>query len=53
MSLADCLRKLPHFTEDERREILAGQEIRESFLEMLDEAVEEIVASYAVEKTAA
>jgi len=24
MSLADCLRKLPHFTEDERREILAG-----------------------------
>ena len=30
----------------QRREILAGQDIRESFLEMLDETIEEIVAAY-------
>jgi preprotein translocase subunit SecA len=49
----DVMNKQREVIYSQRREILAGQEIRESFLEMLDETIEEIVASYAIEKTPA
>jgi preprotein translocase subunit SecA len=49
----DVMNKQREVIYTQRREILAGQEIRESFQEMLDETVEEIVASYAVEKSPA
>ena len=49
----DVMNKQREVIYTQRREILAGKEIRESFLEMLDETIEEIVASYAIEKTPA
>jgi len=49
----DVMNKQREVIYSQRREILAGQEIRESFLEMLDESIEDIIASYAIEKTAA
>ena len=49
----DVMNKQREVIYTQRREILAGQEIRESFLEMLDETLEEIVAGYAIEKTPA
>jgi preprotein translocase subunit SecA len=49
----DVMNKQREVIYTQRREILAGQEIRESFLEMLDETIEEIVASYAIDKTPA
>jgi len=49
----DVMNKQREVIYTQRREILAGQEIRESFLEMLDETIEEIVAAYAIEKTPA
>jgi preprotein translocase subunit SecA len=49
----DVMNKQREVIYTQRREILAGQEIRESFLEMLDETIEEIVGSYAIEKTPA
>ncbi|MBC8017154.1 MAG: preprotein translocase subunit SecA, partial [Verrucomicrobia bacterium] len=49
----DVMNKQREVIYSQRREILAGQEIRDSFLEMLDETIEEIVASYAIEKTSA
>jgi preprotein translocase subunit SecA len=49
----DVMNKQREVIYTQRREILAGQDIRDSFLEMLDEAVEEIVAGYAVEKSPA
>jgi preprotein translocase subunit SecA len=49
----DVMNKQREVIYSQRREILAGQEIRESFLEMLDEAVEDIVDAYAIEKTPA
>ena len=49
----DVMNKQREVIYTQRREILAGQEIRESFLEMLDETIEEIVAGYTIEKTPA
>jgi len=49
----DVMNKQREVIYTQRREILAGQAIRESFLEMLDETIEEIVTGYAIEKTAA
>ena len=49
----DVMNKQREVIYTQRREILAGKEIRESFLEMLDETIEEIVASYAIDKTSA
>jgi len=49
----DVMNKQREVIYTQRREILAGQDIRESFMEMLDETIEEIVASYCIEKTAA
>ncbi len=49
----DVMNKQREVIYSQRREILAGQEIRESFLEMLDESIEDIIATYAIEKTAA
>ncbi|BCS53099.1 preprotein translocase subunit SecA [Geobacter sp. SVR] len=49
----DVMNKQREVIYTQRREILAGQEIRESFLEMLDETVEEIVASYCPDKVSA
>ncbi len=49
----DVMNKQREVIYTQRREILAGQAIRESFLEMLDETIEDIVATYAIEKTPA
>lgn len=49
----DVMNKQREVIYTQRKEILAGQEIRESFMEMLDETVDEIVATYCIEKTAA
>ena len=46
----DVMNKQREVIYTQRREILAGQDIRESFLEMLDETVEDIAAAYAIEK---
>ncbi|NVN91177.1 MAG: preprotein translocase subunit SecA [Desulfuromonadales bacterium] len=49
----DVMNKQREVIYAQRREILSGQEIRENFLEMLDETIEELVAVYAIEKTPA
>jgi preprotein translocase subunit SecA len=49
----DVMNKQREVIYTQRREILAGQEIRESFLEMLDETISEITAAYCIEKTPA
>jgi preprotein translocase subunit SecA len=49
----DVMNKQREVIYTQRREILAGQDIRESFLEMLNETIEEIVTGYAIEKTPA
>lgn len=49
----DVMNKQREVIYTQRREILAGQQIRESYLEMMDETVEEIVSSFAIEKTSA
>ncbi len=49
----DVMNKQREVIYTQRREILGGQEIRASFLEMLDETIEEIVATYCIEKTVA
>ncbi|MBK5277137.1 MAG: preprotein translocase subunit SecA, partial [Desulfuromonadales bacterium] len=49
----DVMNKQREVIYTQRREILAGQDIRESFLEMLDETIQEIVGGYAIEKTPA
>ncbi|HEY3307111.1 MAG TPA: preprotein translocase subunit SecA [Desulfuromonadaceae bacterium] len=49
----DVMNKQREVIYTQRREILSGQEIRESFQEMLDETIEEIVASYCIDKVAA
>jgi len=48
----DVMNKQREVIYTQRREILAGQDIRESFLEMLDETVGDIVNAYAFEKDA-
>ncbi len=49
----DVMNKQREVIYTQRREILAGQDIRASFLEMLDETIEEIAGAYCIEKTAA
>ncbi len=49
----DVMNKQREVIYTQRREILAGQDIRESFMEMLDETIEEITSGYCIEKTPA
>jgi len=46
----DVMNKQREVIYTQRREILAGQDIRESFMEMLDETIGDIVNAYAFEK---
>jgi preprotein translocase subunit SecA len=46
----DVMNKQREVIYSQRREILAGQDIRESFLEMLDDTIEEIVSAFAIDK---
>ncbi|NTV48205.1 MAG: preprotein translocase subunit SecA [Geobacteraceae bacterium] len=46
----DVMNKQREVIYTQRREILAGQDIRENFLEMLNETIEEIVSAYAIDK---
>jgi preprotein translocase subunit SecA len=48
----DVMNKQREVIYTQRREILAGQDIRESFLEMLDETVGDLVNAYAYDKSA-
>ena len=48
----DVMNKQREVIYTQRREILAGQDIRESFMEMLDETIGDIVKAYAFEKSA-
>ena len=49
----DVMNKQREVIYTQRREILAGAEMRESFIEMMDETVEDLVAAYAMEKVSA
>jgi len=49
----DVMNKQREVIYAQRREILAGEEIRNSFLEMLDETIDDIVATYAIDKVPA
>ncbi|GFE61534.1 preprotein translocase subunit SecA [Geobacter sp. AOG2] len=49
----DVMNKQREVIYTQRREILAGQDIRDSFLDMLDETVEDISDTYCIEKTSA
>jgi preprotein translocase subunit SecA len=49
----DVMNKQREVIYTQRREILAGEEIRASFLDMLDETVGDIVDAYAVDKVPA
>ena len=46
----DVMNKQREVIYTQRKEILAGQEIRASFLEMLDETIGDIVSAYAIDK---
>lgn len=46
----DVMNKQREVIYSQRREILGGQDIRESFLEMLDDTIEEVVATFAIDK---
>ncbi|HEY6871471.1 MAG TPA: preprotein translocase subunit SecA [Geobacteraceae bacterium] len=49
----DVMNKQREVIYTQRKEILAGEEIRKSFLEMMDESVEDLIAAYAVDKVPA
>ncbi|MEI6212882.1 MAG: preprotein translocase subunit SecA [Desulfuromonadales bacterium] len=49
----DVMNKQREVIYTQRREILAGLEIRESFLDMLEETIGEIVSGYAIDKVPA
>lgn len=49
----DVMNKQREVIYTQRREILAGQDIRENFQEMLEETVEDICNNYCIEKTPA
>ena len=49
----DVMNKQREVIYTQRREILAGQDIRENFIEMLDETIEEIVTTYCIDKVPA
>lgn len=46
----DVMNKQREVIYSQRREILAGQDLRESFLELLDDTIDEITNAYAIEK---
>jgi preprotein translocase subunit SecA len=46
----DVMNKQREVIYSQRREILAGQNIRENFIEMLNESIEELAAAYAIDK---
>lgn len=46
----DVMNKQREVIYNQRREILAGVDIRESFMEMLNDTIEEVVAAYAIDK---
>jgi len=46
----DVMNKQREVIYSQRREILSGVDLRESFLEMMDETVEDLVEAYAIEK---
>jgi preprotein translocase subunit SecA len=46
----DVMNKQREVIYTQRREILSGTDLRESFLEMMDETVEDLVEAYAIEK---
>ena len=46
----DVMNKQREVIYSQRREILAGQDIRGSFLDMLDETIEDICSAYAIDK---
>jgi preprotein translocase subunit SecA len=46
----DVMNKQREVIYTQRREILAGEDIRQTFLEMVDEAVSDVVNGFAVEK---
>ncbi len=46
----DVMNKQREVIYTQRREILSGQEIRESFQEMLDETIDDIASTYCIEK---
>ncbi|KAA0888846.1 preprotein translocase subunit SecA [Oryzomonas rubra] len=46
----DVMNKQREVIYTQRREILGGQDIRDSFLDMLDETIEDIAATYCIEK---
>ncbi|MDD2540329.1 MAG: preprotein translocase subunit SecA [Desulfuromonadaceae bacterium] len=48
----DVMNKQREVIYTQRREILGGQDIRGSFVEMLDDTVEDITSSYAIDKVA-
>ncbi len=47
----DVMNKQREVIYTQRREILAGEDIRESFMEMLDDTIGDIVNAYSFEKT--
>ena len=49
----DVMNKQREVIYTQRREILAGEEIRKSFLEMMDESMEDLIAAHTVEKVPA
>ncbi len=49
----DVMNKQREVIYTQRREILAGESIRESFMEMMDESVADLVAAYAIDKVPA
>jgi preprotein translocase subunit SecA len=49
----DVMNKQREVIYTQRREILGGVELREQFLEMMDETVEDLVAAYAIDKVPA
>ncbi|KAF0218993.1 MAG: preprotein translocase subunit [Geobacteraceae bacterium] len=49
----DVMNKQREVIYTQRKEILAGEEIRDSFLEMVDEVVEDLATAYAIEKVPA
>ncbi|RII27227.1 MAG: preprotein translocase subunit SecA [Geobacter sp.] len=49
----DVMNKQREVIYTQRREILAGENIRASFMEMMDESVEDLVSAYAIDKVSA
>jgi preprotein translocase subunit SecA len=49
----DVMNKQRDVIYTQRREILAGSDLREQFIEMMEETVEDLVAAYAIEKVPA